>query len=165
MPEFSAEVAPEYIEMWLAGGERLYRSPSLGELDLPRFAGTKTEPRVRNLALPDGRAGRAIGAEFDIEQYTADPEAPEAVRARVVLVLARGRAGLDRALAMLLGGTAVGILLPRAEGSSARVVSRGLRPPDDPLATFPPSTILVGDRFPSRRFPPVARWPRATTRC
>ncbi len=133
MPEFSAEVDPEYIELWPPPPEDeewQYRSPSLGEGHLPKLAGTEAEPIIWDLELPDGRAGRAIGASFDIHQYTPDPEDPEAVRARITLVLAKGRGNLDRALAMLLGGTAGGILLWIGAGTILvrRAVMRGLRP-------------------------------------
>mgnify|MGYP001607046113 FL=1 len=39
MPEFFAAEEPEYFQMWLSEGELLFRSPSLGALDLPRRAG------------------------------------------------------------------------------------------------------------------------------
>jgi two-component system sensor histidine kinase QseC len=138
MPELSAEVEPEYISMWLAG-EVLYRSPSLGAGlapgELPCFAGTDAEPLVRDLELPDGRAGRAIGAEMTIQQYAPGPEeAPEDPGpARVVLVLARGRAELDRALLLLLGGTLAGILALLAAGVflGRGAVRRGLEPLED----------------------------------
>jgi hypothetical protein len=77
MPEFSAEREPEYLELWFAGRPDdwvLYRSPSLGEGDLPRLGGTEEQPAVRSLELPDGRAGRAIGAEFVVHQHDPGPE-------------------------------------------------------------------------------------------
>lgn len=131
MPEFSAASKPEYLQLWLPDGGDGYRSASLAGGDLPRFAGTETEPEVRDLELPDGRAGRAIGAEFEIHHYTPGTEDPGA--ARVILVLAKGRASLDRALAMLLGGTVCGILLLLGAGFfvGQSAVARGLRPLDD----------------------------------
>ena len=131
MPEFSAQSEPEYIEMWLEGPEAVYRSPSLAGGDLPRFAGTEADPLIQDLELPDGRAGRAIGAEFQIHHYTPSPEDPGP--ARVTLVLARGRAGLDGALALLLGGTVAGILVLLGAGYllGRGAVERGLRPLDD----------------------------------
>ncbi len=154
MPEFSATTEPDYIEMWLADGQALYRSHSLGAGDLPKFAGTETEPQVRDLDLPDGRAGRAIGAEFEIHHYTPGAEDPGA--ARVNIVLARGRANLDRALMMLLGGTVGGIVLLLGAGCffGRNAVMRGLRPLDD-LARHVSAIDdpLLASRFPVERVP------------
>lgn len=154
MPEFSAEAEPEYIQMWIKDGETLYRSPSLEGGDLTRFAGTESDPRIRDLDLPDGRAGRAIGAEFEIHHYTPGPEDQGA--ARVILVLARGRATLDRALALLLGGTVGGIFLLLGAGFflGRSTVERGLRPLDD-LARHVSAIDdpLLAARFPAQEVP------------
>lgn len=115
MPEFSSASEPEYVQMWLADRSDdwvLYRSPSLGELQLPRLGGTAREPAFQSLRLPDGRAGRGIGAEFAIHNY--DPGQEGRSRARVALVLAKGTAQLEAALRTLLIGTAgliAGLLL------------------------------------------------------
>ncbi|MFN0009779.1 MAG: sensor histidine kinase [Planctomycetota bacterium] len=131
MPEFSAASEPEYIQLWFTSGEPMYRSPSLEGSDLPMFSGTETAPRIQDLELPDGRAGRGIGAEFEIHHYTPDPESPGP--ARVVLVLARGRAELDRAFALLSAGTVSGIVLLLGVGFllGRSAVGRGLRPLED----------------------------------
>lgn len=134
MPEFSAPSEPEYVQMWLTGevdGWVVYRSPSLENGDLPRFAGTEERPVIWSLALPDGRAGRAIGAEFVIHHY--DPGSEGRGAARMVLVLARGTAALDRALQWLLGGTSAVILLLLAAGLvlGGQALTRGLRPLDE----------------------------------
>ena len=112
MPEFSASTEPEYLQLWFANREDdwvLYRSPSLGEGSLPRLGGTEARPAVGALTLPDGRAGRAIGAEFEIHNYDPGPEGRGV--ARVALVLAKGTGALDHALGLLLLGTAVAISL------------------------------------------------------
>ncbi len=131
MPEYVASAEPEYFELWLFDGEVLYRSPSLGGSDLPRSFGPESAPVVRDLALPDGRDGRAIGAEFTIHQYEPGEEDPGP--AHVVLVLAKGRGALDRALAVLLAGTIGGILLLLGGGIlvGQAAVRRGLLPLKD----------------------------------
>jgi len=153
MPEYVAAAEPEYFELWLFDGQVLYRSPSLGDADLPRSFGTEAAPLVWDLALPDGRAGRAIGAEFTIRHYEPGTEDPGP--AHVVFVLARGRGTLDRALAVLLAGTIAGILLLLGVGIfiGRSAVRRGLLPlealarhvgaVDDPLraSRFPVETL------------------------
>ncbi len=131
MPEYVASEEPEYFQLWLFDGEVLYRSPTLGEADLTRSFGTESEPVVQNVALPDGQAGRAIGAEFTIHNY--EPGAKDPGPAHVVLVLARGRGTLDRALAILLAGTITGILLLLGAGGliARAAVTRGLLPLED----------------------------------
>jgi signal transduction histidine kinase len=134
MPEFSAASEPEYVQLWFADpGDDLvlYRSPSLGEDALPRLGGTEAAPAFRDLTLPDGRAGRAIGAEFEIHQYDPGPEGRGV--ARVAIVLAKGTSALDRALGLLLSGTLVAILLMVGLGLllGALALRRGLRPLDE----------------------------------
>ena len=131
MPEFGAHEAPEYLELWLAGGAVGWRSPSLAAVDLPHFFGPETAPLHRDLVLPDGRAGRAVGAEIVVKTY--EPAEDDPGPARIVLVLARSREPLDRALGYLLGGTAGGILLLLGGGwfLGRSAVERGLRPLDD----------------------------------
>ena len=133
MPEFSAESGAEYVQLWLADdpdGFVIYRSPSLGEVSLPRLGGSEERPEFRSLALPDGRAGRAIGAEFEIHHYDPGPEGRGV--ARVAIVLARGTATLDRALGLLLLGTVCAIALVLGAGLflGRDALGRGLAPLD-----------------------------------
>jgi two-component system sensor histidine kinase QseC len=134
MPEFSAPAEPEYVQMWLTGrmdGWVVYRSPSLEDRDLPRLAGTEDRPVIRGLTLPDGRAGRAIGAEFVIHHY--DPGTDGKGAAHLALVLAKETAALDRALLFLLVGTIAVILLLLGAGLllGGEALTRGLRPLDE----------------------------------
>ncbi len=133
MPEFSATSEPEYLQLWLDRPDDwvLYRSPSLADGDLPRLAGTEERPEIRGLELPDGRAGRAVGAEFVIHHHDPGPEGRAA--ARVALVLARGTTALDRALGLLLVGTILVILLVLGAGFflGGQAVKRGLQPLDE----------------------------------
>jgi len=149
MPEYSAATSPEYFELWLRDGEVLYRSPSLANADLPFSFGTKAVPRVWDLALPDGRAGRAMGAEFEIHRYEPGLEDPGP--APLVLVVAKDRSTLDRALALLLGGTIAGILLLLGAGYfvGRAAVKSGLLPLED-LARH---VSAVDDPLQAPRFP------------
>lgn len=149
MPEFHAPAEPEYFELWLLDGALLYRSPSLGDGDLPRSFGTESAPLIWDLALPDGRAGRAIGAEFEIHYY--EPGLTDPGAAHVVLVLARGRGALDHALAVLLGGTSAGILLLLGAGFflGRGAVRQGLLP----LADLARHVSAIDDPVRAPRFP------------
>jgi two-component system sensor histidine kinase QseC len=131
MPEFSADTQLEYVQMWLADRTDdyvLYRSPSLGQAHLPRLRGTESEPSFQDLHLPDGRSGRAIGAEFTIREYS--PGKVNRPPARVALALAKGTDGLDAALNALLAGTLGLIFLFLAAGYLlvGGALRRGLRP-------------------------------------
>lgn len=133
MPEFSADDQPEYVQMWLADRDDdyvLYRSPSLAEMHLPRLSGTESAPSFRSLVLPDGRKGRAIGAQFTIREYS--PGEVGRPPARVALVLAKGTAGLEAALRTLLAGMAGLAVLFLAAGYLlvGGALRRGLRPLD-----------------------------------
>lgn len=134
MPEFSAPSEPEYVQMWLTSrvqGWVLYRSPSLGGGDLPKLGGTEEQPEIQGLVLPDGRAGRAIGAEFVVHNY--DPASDGRGAAHILLVLARGTAALDRALLMVWVGMAALIALVLGAGLvlGGSALTRGLRPLDE----------------------------------
>lgn len=133
MPEFVLRYEPEYVQLWFADMEDwvLYRSPSLQGGDLPRVRGSEAVPRVVGLELPDGRPGRAISAEFVIENY--DPGEENRAPARVALVLAKGTKPLDEALGILIFGILGVILLLIGMGwfFGSRAVRRGLRPLDD----------------------------------
>ena len=133
MPEFSADNQAEYVQMWLADRDDdyvLYRSPSLHDAHLPRLRGTESAPSFQSLHLPDGRKGRAIGAEFTIREYS--PGEVGRPPARVALALAKGTAGLDMALRTLLAGVVGLIVLFLAAGYLlvGRALRRGLLPLD-----------------------------------
>ncbi len=149
MPEYSAAEKPEYFELWLRDGEVLYRSPSLATNDLPFTFGTKAAPLVWDLALPDGRAGRAIGAEFEVHRYEPGVEDPGP--APLVLVVAKDRGTLDRALALLLGGTIAGILL--LLGAGFFVVRAAVRSGLLPLEDLARHVSAVDDPLQAPRFP------------
>ena len=77
MPEYFTAAEPEYFELWLLDAPTvLLPLPVAGEGDLPRTFGTETAPLIWDLDLPDGRAGRAIGAEFVVHFYEPGEEDP-----------------------------------------------------------------------------------------
>jgi signal transduction histidine kinase len=134
MPEFRSASEPEYVQLWLAGdpnGFVIYRSDSLGENSLPRLGGTEEQPDFRSVELPDGRKGRALGAEFEIHEY--DPGSTGRGPVRLALTLARGTGPLDRALGLLLGGTigVIGLVLGAGLLLGRAALRRGLRPLDE----------------------------------
>ncbi len=95
LSEFEPGPAAEYYQIWLSTGELIAKSPSLGTEELP-FPETKS-PTFRDLALPDGRAGRAllrsVGDDDDFR-----------------LTLARSRTDLDRTFRRVLVGNVLAIL-------------------------------------------------------
>ena len=155
MPEFERRDRPEYFQMWLASGATLERSRSLRDGDLPRQTGTVAAPIFWDLTLPDGRAGRAVGIEFephwDDHDPARQPEPAAPSGANVSLVAARERTDLNHALAALrialgLGGTlflgALGVLV-------AVVVRRGTAP----LALVSERAAAIGAASLQMRFP------------
>jgi len=143
MGEFQPADRPAYLELWLADGSVLFRSPSLGSADLERAAGTAEAPGFRRATLPDGRPGRAVGITFTprIEKKDAKVRTrndrpgetpPDAVDPAVALVLARGTAPIDAVLVQLktllvaVGALAVAL----SAGVLWLVVRRSLRPVD-----------------------------------
>lgn len=132
IPEYQAPqdgdfALTEYFQVWVKDGWA--RSDSLAGGDLPKEFGSEAQPRVFDLTLPDGRAGRALGAQVEIHHYSpkdgVDP-GPE----RIVIVVARARGELDRALFALVAGSVLAAVL--LGGASwflvTRAVDRGLAP-------------------------------------
>ena len=59
MPEFERDEQPNYFEIYLDSGLALRKSTRLGkDAHLPLGSAYSTEPRVADIRLPDGRAGR-----------------------------------------------------------------------------------------------------------
>jgi two-component system sensor histidine kinase QseC len=110
LPEYVREENAEFFQVWDEEGEVIGRSPSLGERDLPRRAGTFDAPVIWNLTLPDGRPGRAIGVAF--LPYADEMVLPQIdARIRVEAVLARDRLEVLKILnLLLLGSGAVSLL-------------------------------------------------------
>ena len=133
MPEFRRPDRPGYFQLWGPDGAVLKRSASLGAADLPRLEGTSGATVFHNLALPDGRPGRAVVLLFlpQVEEEEEDgpskaPPAPQPV----TLIVARETAGLDAELAAIrwLMAGAAGATLLATLVVAALVVRQGLRP-------------------------------------
>lgn len=146
MPDFGLRDHPDYFELWLANGSAIERSRSLGKRDLPRTPQSHASldrPRLRDLTLPDGRAGRSAEITFhplsekeedelrDTEQSSGRSDSPGDLQ--VTLVVAHGREELDaflRTIHLTLSLVALGLLLGTA-ALVKLVVGAGLRPLDD----------------------------------
>ncbi|HEV7786848.1 MAG TPA: ATP-binding protein [Thermoanaerobaculia bacterium] len=146
MPDFGLRDHPDYFELWLANGAAVERSRSLGKRDLPRSGLSDVppdRPRLRDLTLPDGRAGRSVEITFhplseqeedhlrDTEQSSGRSASPGDLR--VTLVVAHGREELDaflRTIHLALSLVALGLLLGTA-ALVKLVVGAGLAPLDD----------------------------------
>jgi two-component system sensor histidine kinase QseC len=149
MPDFELRHHPDYFEIWLADGSVVERSRSLGKRDLPRSPRTPQSeapldrPRLGDLTLPDGRAGRSVEIAFhplseqeedhlrDTGQSSGHSDSPGDLR--VTLVVAHGRQEMDAFLGTIhltLSLVALGLLLGTA-ALVKLVVGAGLRPLDD----------------------------------
>jgi len=128
LPEFEREVRPGYFQAWLDDGSVLARSPLLGARDLPRLGAGADRPSFADLALPDGRPGRAVVLRQPLRLEDAPPGSPPAKRS-VTVVVAEGIEEVGDTLATmsrwlwLLGFAALGL---GAVGAFV-AVARGLR--------------------------------------
>lgn len=136
LPEFQSEECSAYFQFWLGDGRVLSRSPSLEEIDLPRFCGDIGKPVFRPLRLPHGQKGRAVGFRFIFgheypgldsknEKDKADPG-----REEVTLVLAKDIFGLEarlRFLRFLLAGAGL-VTMAVAFWVTSFTIRRGLKP-------------------------------------
>jgi two-component system sensor histidine kinase QseC len=139
MPEFERDTAPDYFQFWLDDGRVLLRSRRL-EGDLPRRPAPGSEPAIADATLPDGRSGRTVeiafvpqragrqGDEEDPGDSASAGSQPE--RRGVVLVLARGRDGLDSLLGTIRAATlGIGLLAAVLAGFLVwTVMAAGFRP-------------------------------------
>lgn len=160
----------EHFQLWLADGSTLYKTPTLGDLDLPR----PTAPAIGqtahfNLLLPSGRRGRAAALrflpQFDDSEFTVSgrrvtytPGEP------ITLLVVRERSDLDRLFRFVALGIAgvVVLALGAAVLAVRRSVGRGLQP----LSALAGKTATIdatslGERFDTSAVPrelaPVAR--------
>jgi two-component system sensor histidine kinase QseC len=86
MPEFRSQKQPRFFQVWQDDGKVLEHSRTLGETDLPRpEPATGTLPM---LALPDGRVGRAMISEFEVERDSRDERRGIPARRVSILVAA-----------------------------------------------------------------------------
>jgi signal transduction histidine kinase len=135
LPKFEPSSTAEYYQVWGDNGAVLLRSPSLEGRDLPRLTADASKILLRDISLPDGRAGRAVVLAFvpgmEEDEHGNSP-VMSATRQRLCLVMARSRAELDRILhVLLLVIILAGIGLPAIAGLLVqRLILRGLRPLD-----------------------------------
>ena len=143
-----------YFEVWWPDAIFSDRSPSLGELELPRPAAFGRDPVFWNDTLATGERVRAIGVALAIpppagaggEGYTAH------------VVVARDRGDLDRALGLLVAAiAAAGAILVLLSGF---VVWLALRGGLEPLEQLARQAATIGPGTLSRRFDGRDRLPR-----
>ena len=89
-----------YLQVWLADGASLTRSPRLGRDQLPRLPNPALNtPRYHNFTLPNGDPARAIGVTFHAHQDEDLP--PDTDRIAVELVVAQDLLDVSAVLAGL----------------------------------------------------------------
>lgn len=116
--EFKTGNRPGYLQLWHADGSVIFRSPSLGEGNLERFAKPIESPLYRWMKLPDSRNGRAVGILFRpmMEQRDGSKKSQSNRTRGITLVLARDTKAISDALVRLtillfvVGIIAIGIL-------------------------------------------------------
>lgn len=112
-------------------GASVHRSPALQSADLPGdFHGTLEHPEFKDIRLPDGGAGRAVGCTFypDLHGGKTAAERPSPA----LLVLATDRHELDETLGFVLTAFAVsgGLMLISIGVLIPRILRRDLAPLD-----------------------------------
>lgn len=139
MREFEPGEEAGYLEVWLADGEVLYRSPSLAEQDLGRVGGKLDEAVFDWARVDDERRVRVVGLtvlpgldEEDDEFAGEESAEAEEGSQTVSLALARGTEAVDTFLAGLRNilaavGFFAGLI---GAGILGVVIRRSLRPLD-----------------------------------
>jgi signal transduction histidine kinase len=75
------QTGADYFSVWKKdGNDPLASSPTLKSGSLPRFGGSFAHPALREVTLPDGRAARCVGIEFDVDQGLRDDDDAEESR-------------------------------------------------------------------------------------
>lgn len=79
----------DYIQTWSDAGEEAVRSPDLGSYDLPFFHGEFNKCIYRDILLPQGQRGRAVGLLFEPpHEHSANMGGESNVYPQHVIVLA-----------------------------------------------------------------------------
>lgn len=99
LPEFQPGPSPEYYQVWGEDGETVARSPSLEGISLTVPRGMNGGVTYFDASLPHQQAARAIAFPFVPRRQNRNLGASPGER--VVLVMARTRAELDRTLATM----------------------------------------------------------------
>jgi signal transduction histidine kinase len=122
LPPEPANMPPTYIEVWKSDGQVLVRSPSLHGGDIGRKFGHTGETAFEDVALPDGRDGRAIALQF-LARDESRPTAPP-----LLLVVEEGTERTDALVAtvrtwfLLAGLAALGTIAVVTAWSLARAL-------------------------------------------
>lgn len=132
MPEFEAPVNPEYFQIWLENGDTLERSRSLRSNDLPRPVLATPRHAFFDLALPDGRAGRAVEIVFlaQVEDKENRTILNMPRQQQLAIVVARERESLDRSLWLVQFSLSMAVLvmIVLIAGLVKYAVNLGLKP-------------------------------------
>ena len=116
MLEFQEHQVLQYYQLWVNGVDLLIKSPSLGEIDLPRLG---TEPgghQFADIKLADDRNGRLIEINFMPRVEVEDDEEDDGYGAiipppePITMVFARERETLDDTL-FAIGSTIFGVIV------------------------------------------------------
>ena len=157
LPEFQPGPSPEYYQVWDEDGETVARSPSLEgrSLTVPRgMSGMNGAVTYFDASLPHQQAARAIA--FSFVPRRQDRNLGASPGERVVLVMARTRAELDRTLATMRYSLLIsGLLLLVSAAIMVRFsVQSGLGPLDalaQQATTIDVDTLVF--RFPTVPIP------------
>lgn len=153
--DFSRERHPAFFQVWSADGKSRLQSGSLKGANLPQVGMSGRRSSCWNLALPDGREGRAIEIKFvpahDDEDETWRKTAETVGGKDMTLVLAQSREPLEEPLGVLL--TSLLIATAAMAGGVVVVVALAVRRSLRPLARVADEaaardSVLLGHRFP-----------------
>jgi two-component system sensor histidine kinase QseC len=144
MLEFKNGEVAQYYQLWNLDAEPMLKSPTLGEVDLPRLGVAPNQHAFADLQLPDGRAGRLIEINFlprvEVgDEWEEETEVDDDWRDKnyqpiplqpVNLVFARERESLDATL-LFIASSIFGVILMVLVISGGLVwhlVGSGLKP-------------------------------------
>lgn len=162
IPEFARAEGAEYFQIRRRDGQVVARSRSLGTADLELPGGDVAGPALRDVRLPDGRAGRSVTILASPRNESPNPPAEPS---QIVISHARSTADVEAALRRVcwvmgcIGAVAVllsSLLLTMIVGAGLRPLGElarqlaGLRP-DEPSARVrldrsPPELTPVVDQ-------------------
>jgi Two-component sensor kinase N-terminal len=165
LPQFSADLRPEYFQIWHADGRVLERSSSLRRQDLLKENALPISfPRrlqIANLRLPNGEAGRILvirfhpqlgdswGTSAHVRAQNFKDQTGEQAKPLMIVAVACERGAIDQSIlwlriALAMGVAAVMVLLSLL---TWWITGRALAPVRDVAAQLP----LIGPLAPDRR--------------
>jgi two-component system sensor histidine kinase QseC len=107
LPEYRPQTKAEYVQVWTEDGKTIARSPSLGAQDLRITPVSVAQPLFQNIALPDGRPGRAVMLGFVPQESDEAPAKLDHRKTRLILALASSTSGLEMTLRRVVEGLTV----------------------------------------------------------